>query len=172
MNESNKYFLSIFWSLIEQSRNADNALIKFNLIGALKESLKKWTDVYPAYVSEAVIELLNKMHITSDPFKLLWKDREIAGTIAILNKKGNAVKKSKLAWEHTTPLSEFLKTIIKAESQEQLAKEMNNYSGVCWILREEDNELIRQGFQSKRPGGWEACYEKCGIKPKINPNYN
>ena len=41
---------------------------------------------------------------------------------------------------------------------------MNNYSGVCWITRQEDDLLNKNKFRNNRNGKWEKCYEKCNIK--------
>jgi hypothetical protein len=46
---------------------------------------------------------------------------------------------------------------------------MQGYSGVCWITRDEDDELNRRGYKSKRPGGSLDCYARCGIKVLPRP---
>ena len=56
-----------------------------------------------------------------------------------------------------------------APMQAAVRRWMQSYSGVCWITREEDDELNRKGYKSVRPGGWFECYTRCGIKVVPRP---
>ena len=49
-------------------------------------------------------------------------------------------------------------------SKEEIISNLENYSGVCWITRQEDDILTKSGYRSNRPEGWKKCYEKCGIE--------
>ena len=64
--------------------------------------------------------------------------------------------------EHTTPIGELIEMMVQSQI-EDVAKLLEKYSVVCWITREEDDKLNSLSFRKKRPGGWEVCYEKCGI---------
>ncbi len=127
---------------------------KNRIIAALMAALRNITDRPVDMVSEAV--MINCQQKGIDPFDLLWNKRNVLGR----DKSG----KSLLAWEHTTPLSELRDSLVECKSEQEVRKVLENYSGVCWIMRDENNILNERGFRSKRPNGWEAAYEACGIK--------
>jgi hypothetical protein len=164
-------FLPIIWIYIEQYKQARDKRIKTNIQQhnfdqagltetkikeGLKDTLKKWTDIHVKMVSEGAIELASKTKANINLFELMWPDRKALNE----DPKG----KSLLVWEHTTTLEETFTDLIKCESQEEVKKFMSNYSGVCWITRDEDNRL-NEKYKSKRPGGWRKCYQECGIIP-------
>tara|TARA_B110000259_G_scaffold152469_1_gene172443 strand:- start:4079 stop:4555 length:477 start_codon:yes stop_codon:yes gene_type:complete len=154
MTEHTMAFKSIVWLFVQQYHSTENLFIKKKLKEGLKDTLKKMTDQPVTMVSEAVMNACNK--IDKDPFKLLWTDRNVLGK----DEKG----KSLLLWEHSTPLKEYFESLIKCESQIEVDEVLETYSGVCWLMRHEDNNLNAGGFRSNRPGGWEETYNKCGIK--------
>ena len=112
------------------------------------------TDQKVTMVSEAVMTACKSQGI--DPFKLLRTKRNILGR----DESG----KSLLLWERTTPLAEYFESLIKYISQDEIDETIEAYNGVCWLTRNEDNSLNAGSFRSKRPGGWEETYNKCGIK--------
>ncbi len=72
--------------------------------------------------------------------------------------------RSWLVWEHTTPLKEFIEKLKMCKNEKEVRSVMNDYSGVYWISRAEDDALRAHGYSNKRPGGWRRCYNKCGIR--------
>ena len=94
-----------------------------------------------------------KITETEFPF-LFWKDRNYCGK----DEKG----RSKLVYEHTTPISQFFIELCKTKTQGEIEEKLNDYSGVCWITREEDDILTKK-YRTKRPNGWRECYKECGI---------
>ena len=133
----------------------------------LKESahtiIRKWCDLqFPMLMSDKAYELIKRQdlkkfdgELTDMEFPMLfWKDRFYCGK----DERG----RSNIVYEHTTPISQFFKELCKTNSQEEILEKLDNYSGVCWITREED-DLLTKKFRSKRPNGWRACYKECGI---------
>lgn len=154
MTPHTKAFLPIVHLYVKQHNDETDPFIKKKLKEALKDTLKKMTDQKVTMVSEAVMNACQPLGI--DPFELLWTKRNILGQ----DENG----KSLLLWEHTTPLAEYFESLIACKSEQEVNKVVENYSGVCWLMRHEDNALNAGGFRSKRPGGWEEVYESCGIK--------
>ena len=154
MTSHTKAFLPIVHLYVKQHNNETDLFIKKKLKEALKDTLKKMTDQKVTMVSDAVLEACQPLGI--DPFELLWTKRNVLGK----DEKG----KSLLLWEHTTPLAEYFESLITCGSEQEINEVVENYSGVCWLMRHEDNVLNASGFRSKRPGGWEEVYESCGIK--------
>jgi len=154
MTPLTKRFLSAIKDYVIEYNDETDPYIKSKLKEGLKGTLRIMTDQKVTMVSEAVMNACQPLGI--DPFELLWKKRNILGR----DESG----KSRLSWEHTTPLEEFFKSLIACESEQAVEEVVKNYSGVCWIMRDEDNALNAAGFRSKRPDGWEVAYEACGIK--------
>lgn len=148
-------FAPAIWDLVKKYQDAsdDNHLNK-KLLEAIKQCLYKWSDRYPDMISEEVKKLADEKGV--DPFKLLWPDRKI------FNKPGDL--KSRIVFEHTTPLGELLSNLSKCKSVVEIENNLNEYSGVAWITREEDNKLNENKLRSNRPGGWKKCYEDWQIK--------
>lgn len=157
MTEHTKLFLPIVWNYVKQYNIAKDPFIKKKLKEGLKDTLKKMTDQKVNMVSDAVIIACDKINV--DPFELLWTKRNILGR----DENG----KSLLLWEHTTPLAEFFESLVNYKTEREFYETIENYSGVCWITREEDNRLNKSGFKSKREDGWQAAYEQCGIKVTV-----
>ncbi len=154
MTEQDITFKPIIWLFVQQYDSSKDSYTKRKLKEALKDTLKKMTDQKVNMVSEAVF--IACQEINQDPFELLWPKRNILG------KDENG--KSLLLWEHSTPLEEYFESLIKCKSETEVGEAIENYSGVCWLMRHEDNLLNKSGFRAKRPGGWEETYNKCGIK--------
>ena len=86
----------------------------------------------------------------------------------IINNREHAMA----VWEHTIPIKEFRESLICLKDKNLIVKTIHEYSGVAWISREEDIQLTKLGFQSKRPQGFLKCYEKAGIKLLNEYSYN
>jgi hypothetical protein len=165
-DESIRLFAPVIWAYVESLRKVTDKQVRTNLEGGLSTTLQKWTDQPAKIVSKKVLENCQANNPTIDPFKLLWDQRDTLGKIEvnIKSKKGKTRLVSRLVWEHTTPLSEFSDVLIKCKTIEDITKALINYSGVCWISREEDNLLNKKGYKNSRPGGWKKCYKECGIE--------
>lgn len=159
-SDGNEQFSKILFTLITEYTCLEYK--KDYLNQKLKESafqlIRKWTDLKdPILYSKAAIKLL-KEHNQIPHYGLplySWKDRFACGK----DDKG----RSRLVYEHTTPISEFFYELIQCDSLEKVENKLANYSGVCWITREE-NDILTKKYKSKRPNGWEKCYKECGIE--------
>jgi len=152
--EYDELFFPIIFVYVQQYHVAQTKHAKAELKGGLKDTLKKWTNTRVSMVSEGVMKLAKERGV--DPFVLTWPHRKLFNA----DLKG----KSEILWEHTTPLEEAFSELIQCNTKEQVWAFMKNYSGVCWVTREEDNRLNASGYKSKRPDGWQKCYGFCGIK--------
>ena len=156
----NEEFANVLFAIITQYNKSDYRQDPVNK--KLKESgfqlIRKWTDLNdPLLYSKAAMKLL-KEHDKIPNYGLplySWKDRFACG------KDDNG--KSRLVYEHTTPISEFFYQLLECKSVDDVGFKMLNYSGVCWITREE-NDILSKKFKSKRPNGWKQCYKECGIE--------
>ena len=98
---------------------------------ALNRLLRAWTD-YPAnYVSENCLKIFRKAKI--DVAKLDRRHTLILGR--------NKENKSKIVFEHSTPINDLIAVLINTNTLEDVNIVLKNYSGVCWITREEDDIL-------------------------------
>ena len=123
---------------------------------ALNRLLRAWTD-YPAnYVSENCLKIFRKAKI--DVAKLDRRHTLILGR--------NKENKSKIVFEHSTPINDLIAVLINTNTLEDVNIVLKNYSGVCWITREED-DFLNKKFKNTRNGNWEKCYEDCKIKPLL-----
>ena len=124
---------------------------------ALNRLLRAWTD-YPAnYVSENCLKMFRKEKI--DVAAIDRRHTLIFGR----NEEG----KSKIVFEHSTPINDLINTLMINTSIEEVNTVLKNYSGVCWITREEDDFLNDKGFKNTRNGKWAKQYENCKIKPLL-----
>lgn len=154
MTQQDSEFLPVIWSLVQAHNSSVNDFSKRKLKEALKDVIKKWTDQPVSMVSKKVMELATENN--KNPFDIMWPKRKIFGV--------DSDGKSLLLWEHTTPIGELYITLTECNTLDEVKSVMSNYSGVCWITRDEDNMLNSSGYRSKRPGGWLKCYEECGIE--------
>lgn len=65
--------------------------------------------------------------------------------------------------EHIVPVSDIRKSCCIASSREAVLEVLINQIAVAWILKEEDERLVRLGFRSIRPDP-EAAYRAAGIE--------
>ncbi len=130
----------------------------------LRKLVAKYSDRPPMMASKKAIALAESKN--KNLFEMRWTHR---------NRCGKVNGKPALMWEHTTPNSALCDKLITCETEEAIVKALRNYSGVCWITREEDNALNAAGFLTKRPKGWKNCYKSVGIEVIIKegmPNEN
>jgi hypothetical protein len=148
-------FTPIIWEFVKHYNEADGTFLKKKIKESLKQTIYRWTDLPPAYVSAEIIRLFEENNIDADPFDLIYTNRETLGR--------GIDGKTIMLWEHTTPNNETYQSIVKCDSIEELRIVMSNHSGVCWLTREEDTLLNKSGFRSERANGWEDAYKKCNI---------
>jgi hypothetical protein len=138
---------------IRAYQKAADSYLREKLKETISHTLRKFSDRYPEKVSKRAKELADLLGI--DLSDKLWTNRNICG------KTDN---KSNIVWEHSTPIKELAESLFKCKDMDCIRKALDEYSGVIWITREEDNELASRGYKNKRPDGWEKCYEDCGIE--------
>jgi hypothetical protein len=68
-------------------------------------------------------------------------------------------------FEHAYTVSTMKRELVNNSFTQEEAVEfiLSNYA-CCWITSEENIELNKAGFNSKRPNGWKNSYESVGIK--------
>ena len=148
-----KKWVPIFDVQIQAYNNEQDKGLKKIFKGLLRKSINKFTDLPPKMVSQKLLTLCKEKGI--DPFTLNWSQRKSLGM--------NERNKSIMMWEHSTPNSELLEELVKCKTEGEIEDSLLRYSGVCWVHRDEDNELNNLGYRSKRPGGWEKCYKEAKI---------
>ena len=153
------HFLPVIHSYVKSYQEVKEPFLKKKLKEGLKDTLKKWTDQPVKMVSQSVLEKASQMSPPINPYDLMYTDRKKLGMV----ESGDKLPKSWLVWEHSTPLNELYQNLVECRSLEEIKDVLSNYSGVCWISRDEDNQLNKNGFRSTRPGGWKECYKQCGI---------
>jgi len=156
----NDSFSNIILSYVTEYRLVNDLYLKRKLKEGLKDTLKKWSDQPVKMVSKKVIEKSRSVTPQINPFDIKWTERNKLGEVFEEKKR----PKSFLVWEHTTPLNELFEKLTSTISKEEIISNLENYSGVCWITRQEDDILTKSGYRSNRPEGWKKCYEKCGIE--------
>ena len=100
------------------------------------------------YVSKKALELARKMKI--DLSKANWKDQPKFD-------KGRLV----FYYEHCNTVKMLTDDILK--TNKDIAKVIKG-NVICWITREENKKLDKNGYRDNRPGGWKKCYKECGIE--------
>ena len=124
---------------------------------ALNRLLRAWTD-YPAnYVSENCLKMFRKAKI--DVASIDRRHTLILGR--------NKENKSKIVFEHSTPINDLIAVLINTNTLQDVNIVLKNYSGVCWITREEDDILNKNKFKNTRNGNWAKSYENCEIIPLL-----
>ena len=159
-------FIDVIVSYVSCIQNSSQELHK-SLKGGLDMALRILTGSHSSFVSEKVLDHLCNNKIDVNPFDLKWEERHQMGHV-IINNREHAMA----VWEHTIPIKEFRESLICLKDKNLIVKTIHEYSGVAWISREEDIQLTKLGFQSKRPQGFLKCYEKAGIKLLNEYSYN
>ena len=133
-------------------KNSEDKIDRSIARATLRKMVAKYTDRSPTMGSKKALELANRYN--RNLFEMRWSHR---------NKCGKVNSKPALMWEHTTPNSKLCDKLIACKLESEIFQALKNYSGVCWITREEDNALNAAGYLNKRPGGWKRCYKYVGI---------
>ncbi len=155
-------FAPAIFAYIEEYKKIKNGYMASILIGAITDSIKKWSSSQlPMMISENALSILKEnllKHKNKHNFKLeslIWTNRNIFGKV---NDKYNNV-----VYEHTTPLSIFVQKLIMCKNINEIENMLINYSGVCILTKSEDLQLNKNCYKVLRPNGWRFCYKKVGI---------
>ena len=156
-----EFFVPLIWAHVQQHQKAVRKLgPKERTCKKIRESLNacilKWSDGPTSMISKKALEFFETRFPHIDPKKINWHQKYLLGKDD--GKRGN------LVWEHTTPVNLLLNDLLVASSRKEVEEILNNYSGVCLITRGEDDLLNANKMRTVRPGGWEKCYEACGIE--------
>lgn len=151
-------FIEVIIAYVNQIQNSTDKKVARPLMGGLDFALRVLTGSHVTFISESVLERIQEDKLDLNPFELIWEKRKAMGQVLINNRKHSFA-----VWEHTLPIREFRENLILCRNKEAIIKTINEYPGVAWISREENNKLNSLGFQRKRPSGFLNCYEKAGI---------
>ena len=150
--EFDDLFIPVICDIVKRyNKQTKNNTAKKLLKAALRQVIRKWTDKPVNKVSEKAYNLIVKQNI--NPYQLAWSDEKYR-------------KSLKLKWEHMSTVEELIQKLTTVTNYEECKNILLNYPGVCIITEDEDISLKQHGYNSKRPGGWEKCYEDCNIKLK------
>ena len=125
---------------------------------AFELSLRMWTEKPPKIISKKVLDHFIENYPNINPFTAKYRPR---------NKYG-----IDLIFEHTTPVNNFVKKLLKSESLEDVKTAMREYSGMAIITLDEDRCLFKSGLSRQRPQGWEHAYTSCGIEIMDENQFN
>ena len=150
-------FAQILWTTIQQY-NQTNGYTQDRIKWTIDREIRFWTDGRVSYISKKTADMFINKYPKENPFDIRYDIRKKYG----MNDLGK-VKKSSFMLEHTTPVGEFIIDLLNSKSLEDVKNYMQNYSGVCVLTREEDNQLNKNGFRKKRKDGWKTAYNICDI---------
>ena len=128
---------------IELIKNSDG-IEKKSLKKSIRRCFQYYSESLPRLISQRAYDY-NKSHNNID-----------LQTIDAFNRK-----RGEMVLEHTTPIMTFIDYLISLPN-DKLEEEILNYSGCCWIIKDEDKELTKLGFRTKR-NNWKESYKSAGI---------
>jgi hypothetical protein len=155
MNEES--FARIFYSFLNELKENDG-FSHSKMKKSFELTIRMWTEKPPKIISKKVIDHLIENHPNVNPFTANYRPRNRYGV--------------ELIFEHTTPVNNFIKKIIKSKNLEDVKNTMKEYSGMCIITSDEDKCLFSGGLSRQRPQGWEHAYTSCGIEIMNEIEYN
>lgn len=123
----------------------------------IKAVFRSYTDNKTVdYVSEKALKKAKELGI--DLYNMTW-----------LNQTKFDPKRKIFHYEHCNPIKQLRLAVLNTneDTQKILKRDI-----VCWMLKEENQALNDNKFRDDRPGGWENCYKKCGIKYMKNKKGN
>jgi hypothetical protein len=160
-------FIEVIITYINQIQNSTDKKVTRPLMGGLDMALRILTGSHVTFISERILRRIKDDKLDLNPFELIWEQRHSMGQILVKNRKHSFA-----VWEHALPIREFRESLITATNKEEIIHIINEYPGVAWISREENNELNALGYQRKRPDGFLQCYEEAGITLLNESIYN
>ena len=140
-----KHFETPIISILRELKSCDDSRTKVALRKSIRRVFQYYTETLPRLISVGADEY-NKQNNNLD-----------LQNIDAFNKR-----RGKLVLEHTTPIMDFVNHLLTLPD-ELWIKTIQEYSGCCWITKEEDMRLKEKGFNTKRDGCWKKCYENCEI---------
>ena len=154
----------ILYRISQEFQETNNAYLKQILLKQAQHILREWTLRPPKYVSEKVLQRFLTLAPNINPYNINRRGKKQ------LRGKNGVIDVSDLVWEHTTPVNYVIKRIINSESIEEVAEVLNQFTGVCWVTKEEDKCLDNSGFRKERPD-WVTAYQNCKINPISKEKY-
>ena len=160
-------FAETMWNKITrlqkfQNEGKSNDNVYKRLREALMDDLKKFTDIsVTPRASEKAYSRFKELELGTI-FECTWHRMGSGKIKKALGQKGREI----FHHEHLQPHSEYVDNIlIKCTDSHDTYRTLQDYPGVCWILKTEDRELTALGFKSNRieDGGWESIYKTTGI---------
>lgn len=118
----------------------------------IRRTIQYYTEQLDWIYSEKVVELCNGIGV----------DVKTLPKYNIIKVVGGERNRPNIIGEHTTPLNELIELLIESPIEE-VKNILMNYSPICWITREENDELNKLGYNKSRPGGWRKCYSDARI---------
>lgn len=158
--EHESLWVELFHANVVLLRNCvGNSNHERNAKRALNRLIRAWTDYPATYVS---LRCLNELTKNGVDVKQIDRRHTL-----ILGRTKGTIKKSVLVFEHVIPVNQFIQELIELETRQEINKALRDYPGVCWITRQEDDQLNKNGYKNKRNRGWFECYVECGINPVL-----
>jgi hypothetical protein len=154
----------VLFSLSQEFQNTENTYYKQIFLNQAQLVLREWTNRPPQYVSEKVLQRFLTLAPNINPYNIHRHGKKQ------LRGKNVSINISDLVWEHTTPVNYVIKKIMEADDLEQVVDALNQFTGICWVTKEEDQCLDKSGFRRERPD-WKKAYQNCNINPISKNQY-
>jgi len=151
--ESLRYFFDQISSGINQLKVAPKNL-RSKIKQGVRRNIQYWTDSHKPIYSQDALSLCQSKGLDITKIPMYGARKKVGGEKNHPN----------ILPEHTTPINEVIEMLVDSP-EDQYFTILLNYSPVCWVTREEDNQLRINKFAKNRPGGWLECYRFCGIVP-------
>ena len=162
MENVNKNFSQPLLMMV-QIYSSLTGVAKKNYYWCISDMIRRNTNFYKQkYISKTIAEHFAVNFPEVNPFILKWEYRKNYGVEG---------KKSSIVFEHTTPIGVITKKILKMKTENEILDELNSYSGISLISRNEDNLLAKKGYRTKRYD-WVSAYSECGIEVMTESEYN
>lgn len=154
-----------------QNEGKSNSNVYKRLREALMDDLKKFTDI--SITPRSSVKAYNRFNELGlgSIFECTWHHMGSDKIKKVLGEKGRDI----FHYEHLQPHSEYVdNTLIKCTDSHDTYRTLQDYPGVCWILKTEDRELTLLGFKSNRikGGGWRSIYKTAHIQILSILDYN
>ena len=138
--------LPIILLVVEKLSQATENTVKSKLRKTARRVFQYYSEQLPRMVSVKAAEAFHSKGIDPQTIDAFSSSKGINKLVTL---------------EHTTPIMQFIHKLIEMNPEDR-EKEVLNYSGCCWVTKEEDNRL-NKNYKYTRPDGWKECYRKTGI---------
>lgn len=146
IQELNQLNVPIILNVLEKLSQVKDKRVRSQLRKTSRRSFQFYSEELPRMISLKALEV----------FQTKGVDPQTIGSFS----KTKGINKD-LVLEHTTPIMEFIDELLSLPVEDREDRILN-YSGVCWVTKEED-KLLEKKYRTKRQGQWEKCYKECGI---------